>query len=198
MSLMPHMPRAVPLVVLLCLSMACAQGSKMNDDVNPKLVDAALAAGWDADELDIAANSRLDAGDCSFFTARHRTRMDAPVLELAALRDGSVVAGGLDDAAARILTACGTREDATWWAEVVARFSAAAQGKVVKPANEADIEAIAGMGGDYAPPSLERSAGSATLRFFTIQYEPDRAARVSATLSDAGAIDISRMPLGTD
>ncbi|WP_132999325.1 hypothetical protein [Luteimonas arsenica] len=171
----------------------------MNDDVNARLVQAAVAAGWDADDVEIAAPGGIDARGCRFFTALHRTRMDAPALELAALPDGSVVVGGRDDeAAARILAACGTDADAIWWAEVVARFSAAAQGKVVKPRNEADIEAIAGMGGDYAPPSLDRGAGATTLRFFTIQYEPARAARVSATLSDAGTIDVSRVPVGAD
>lgn len=167
----------------------------MNNDVNAKLVEAATAAGWEAGDVDAAPSAGLDANGCRFFSALHRRRMDAPALELALLPGGEVVAGGRDDAAARILSGCGAGQDAGWWAEVVTRFSASAPGRVVQSGNAADIERIEAAGARFAAPALEQAPAGTTLRFFSVQYEPARAARVSATLSPDGALSVAAEPV---
>lgn len=183
-------------VALGVASTACAQGSKMDStDANASLHQAVVAAGWQPDDIDLVADGKLDRAGCHFHTALHRKTLDAPALALATLPDGTVVAGGDNAGAARLLDTCGTDAEPEWWAEVVSRFGTDAAGKVVKPSNAADIEVIEQRGGRYRAPDLNRDGGAIVLTFHAIQYEPKRASTVTARLQD-GALEIVRAPVG--
>ena len=181
-------------VVLGMASAACAQGSKMDSrDANAPLHQAVVAAGWKADDIELVADGKLDRGGCAFHTALHRKVHDAPALALATLPDGTVVAAGSNAGAARLLEACGGDAQPEWWAEVVARFADGADGKVVRPSNAADIEVIEQQGGRYRAPDLGRDGDATVVTFHAMQYEPRRAAVVTARLA-AGALTVSREP----
>lgn len=191
------MTRGFALAVILGMAnAACAQGSKMDStDANAPLHEAVVAAGWKADDIELVADGKLDRGGCTFHTALHRKTLDAPALALATLPDGTVVAAGDNAGAARLLDTCGSDAQPEWWAEVVARFSEGAAGKVVRPSNAADIEAIEQRGGRYRAPDLSRDGNATVLTFHTIQYEPKRPANVTARLAD-GALAVTSEPLG--
>jgi hypothetical protein len=183
-------------VALAVASTACAQGSKMDStDANASLRQAVVAAGWQPDDIDLVADGRLDRAGCRFHTALHRKTLDAPALALATLPDGTVVAGGDDAGAARLLDACGTDAEPEWWAEVVTRFGKDAAGKVVKPSNAADIEAIEQRGGRYRAPDLSRDGDAIVLSFHAMQYEPKRPSAVTARLEN-GALEVTSAPVG--
>ncbi|MEH6420069.1 hypothetical protein [Pseudomonas sp. CGJS7] len=172
-------------------------------DISSKLVEAASAAGWKSEDVKILDNHALDRNQCKFFRAVHKRRMDGATLELATLPDGRVVGGdpsqGDSSAAASILSQCGNDSPAEWWAEVVARFSGKAAGRVVKSERDAyDIGEIEKRGGHFAPPVLERSGDATHLQFFGIQYEPNRPFKVSATLSKHGDLVVTSEPLGAN
>lgn len=191
------MARGVAFAVVLGMAgTACAQGSKMDStDANAPLHQAAVAAGWQPDDIELVADGKLDRAGCRFHTALHRKLHDAPALALATLPDGSVVAAGDNAGTARLLGACGGDAQPEWWAEVVARFGTDAAGKVVRPSNAADIEAIEQRGGRYRAPDLSRDGDATVVTFLAIQYEPKRPSAVTARLEN-GALEVVSAPLG--
>ncbi|HST44433.1 MAG TPA: hypothetical protein VLK29_04320 [Luteimonas sp.] len=193
----PAVARGPALAVILGVaSAACAQGSKMDStDAHAPLTQAAVAAGWAADDIELLPDTRLDRGGCTFHAALHRKTLDAPSLALATLPDGSVVAAGDSAGAVRVLDRCGADAPPEWWAEVVSRFAEGAAGKVVRPSNAADIEAIEQRGGRYRAPDLGRDGDATVLTFHVIQSEPKRPAAVTATLS-GGRLTVTREPIG--
>lgn len=190
------MARGIPYAVALgLLGAACAQGAKMDStDTQAPLEQAAIAAGWQADDIELVAERRLDHGGCRFHTALRRKTFEAPALALAVLPDGEVVVGDDDASAARVLEACGADAPADWWAEVVARFARGVGGKVVRPSNAADIEAIGQQGGAYQPPVLDTRGNARHLRFQTMHHEPRHAVSVMATLA-AGVLTVETTPV---
>lgn len=191
------MARGVALAVALGVAgTACAQGSKMDStDANAPLHQAVVAAGWQADDIELVTDGKLDRAGCRFHTALHRKTLDAPALALATLPDGSVVVAGDNTGAARLLGACGNEAQPEWWAEVVARFGADAGGKVVRPSNAADIEVIEQRGGRYSAPDLTRDGDAIVLTFQTIRYEPKRPSAVTARLEN-GVLEVLSAPVG--
>lgn len=170
-------------------------------DASDKLVKTAVAAGWQSQDVEILPNATLNRAGCSFYTAVHKRRMDGPAIELAELPDGSVVSGAPADvaAAASLLARCGADAPADWWAEVVARFSGKAAGRVVKSREQAyDVGEIEKHGETFHAPVLEQAGDSTQLRFYSIRYEPSQPFRVSARLSSQGALTVTNEPLGAN
>ena len=199
----PHpMTKVAPIAALICIGTACAQGPNMNSaDVSGKLVEAAVAAGWNPGDVEILGNPDLDRSGCRFFNAVHKRKMDGATLELAVLPDGKVVGGDPgradDHAAASILAHCGAEAPPDWWAEIIARFSKEAHGRVVKSEKNAfDVDAIEKRGGTFSPPAMERDGASTQVRFYTMRYEPTQPCKVSARLSDKGELAVTSELLG--
>lgn len=169
-------------------------------DTIGKVAQAAVAAGWNAEDVNVLPYAELDTRGCTFFHVVHKRIMDGPTLEFVVLPDGRVVGGdpakGDGGAAAGVLRACGADASAEWWAEVVTKFSGQAAGKVVKSAkNAADVSEIERRGGSFSPPSLQRDGDAARLEFFAIEYEPTRPFKVVAHLAADGRLDIVNQPL---
>ncbi|MEN4903164.1 hypothetical protein [Luteimonas sp. TWI1437] len=193
----PDMARMLGSALLLALATtACARDTTMDHtDRHDALLEAATAAGTHGEDIEILRNTRLNHAGCQFHTALVKDRFDAPERALATLPDGTVVAAGDAAGLARLLSTCGADAPADWWADVVARFADAVEGKAVHARNAADIEAIAALGGAYAAPSLERTGAGAVLRFVAIAYEPTRAAEVVARLQGDAAIEVTATPV---
>lgn len=164
---------------------------------------AAAATGWKAEDIDLLDNGALNRAGCRFYNAVHKHQMDGVTVELAELPDGNVVAsapghGGATAAAASILSQCGADAPADWWAEVVARFSGEARGRVVKSSDAAyDIGEIEKRGAKFHAPTLERDGTATRLSYYAIRYEPSQPFRVSAILSNPTTLSVTCEALGS-
>lgn len=180
-----------------------AFGADMNStSASDKQERAAAAAGWKAEDVDVLDNAALNRAGCRFYNAMHKRQMDGVTVELAELPDGNVVAAapGRSEstaAAASILSQCGADAPASWWAEIVARFSGKALGRVVTSRDAAyDVGEIEKRGAEFHEPVLERDGEATRLSFYAIRYEPSQPFRVSANLSNPATLSVTSEPLG--
>lgn len=155
----------------------------------------ALGQGnWGAEELSIERYARLDQSGCRYYGLQHRDRTQGPGYAMIRLPDKDMVLASSrwaeDDAAARVLSACGQNAPARWWAQILSAFSpevpgvwVGSNGKAYVPPQHAIPEGV------LDDPMLESAAGVRRLRFYS--YTGDyQLYQVTATLSAAGELRI--------
>ncbi len=191
----------LPLIVLACMMAACAQSdpteiaTSMTDDTQAKVASKAQAEQqWQPDDVVVEPLDGLSANGCSLYAASHRTQPMSYTPSYAVLGDGQVVSESDQDAARRILDACGAQAGAGLWAEIVARFHPdAAPGTVLYEAKAAQIavQKAAQAGHPFSEPAFAPGPDK-TVEFYLMNFESGHLYRVKATRRGDGAIEVAK------
>ena len=156
--------------------------------------------GWAPDEFEVRAIEAISLAPCAFFSVTHEERPIHAAASYALLPDGSVVSRRDDDAATRILSACGDADaTAGSWAEVLARFHpAVAPGMVLYDAAIAQeaLAPVIASGKKFAPPSLVRKAIGTAVRFFLLNVETGTVYEVRAARKPDGRLEVTKEKAG--
>ncbi|WP_242111883.1 hypothetical protein [Luteimonas aquatica] len=162
-----------------------------NSALHQKIVaEAGQRYHWNPSDTVVSTDTQLSTDGCTIYRASNTALPDAGVLTYAALPEGQLV-GSQDgrEASAQILRACGSGQDAEWWAQVVARFIGETNGRVVTDDDKLSIGLIQARGGNYAPPALHKESDVTRLRFHVIRRMTEPAL-VEALLPPQGPIEV--------
>jgi hypothetical protein len=174
------------------------KGAPMDIQVQDKIAQAAQAEhGWSSNEVQVSEVPKIRTPSCSFFTVSHKVRPLSYRLNYALLPDGQVL--GLstgEEAAARILEACGAPEATPGWsAEIIARFHPEFGAGLVLHDEEQDPRVIRRMkaaGKTFAAPAFVPGEYGGTLTFYLMEYESNILYQATVTRQADGALHVSK------
>ncbi|HSE43040.1 MAG TPA: hypothetical protein VLH08_19930 [Acidobacteriota bacterium] len=153
---------------------------------------------WKKDQIRIDEAQELKHGSCSFYAVRHTVRPLSYVLNYAVLSGETVLSVSDEQAAAKILDACGSDATAGWWAEVVTRFhEELGQGIVLHDAkdNFGAIDQIQSAKREFMPPKFSEDASGKSVTFYLFEAEEFAVYFVKATRNKDKTITVNKAAL---
>jgi len=144
----------------------------MDEKIQKKIAEAAHAEyGWKLDQIRVDELEELRRPTCSFYTAGNTVRPVSYEGNYALLPGNHVLSIRDEQAAAKILDTCSEGTSATWWAEIVTRFTGDLGGGLV-------------LSDENERPDIVRKLAAAGLKFTTPTFG-DNKRSVSFLLLDA-------------
>lgn len=153
---------------------------------------------WKADQIRIDEVEELRHGSCSFYAVRHTVRPLSYLLNYAALSSETVLSASEDQAASKILNACGSDASADWWAEIITRFhKEVGPGVVLRDAkqNFGAMNQIKSAQKEFTPPKFSNEAGGKSVSFYLLEPEEFAVYFVKATRNQDNTITVHKSNL---
>jgi hypothetical protein len=187
------------LIVALYCEGVNAEAKTMDEKIHEKIASSVIKEhDWKPDQIRIDEVDDLRLGACAFYAVRHTVRPLSYVLNYAVISGETVLSDKDDQAASKILNACGSDASANWWAEVLTRYHAeVGQGTVLldEKQNYGATDQIKSAKREFVPPKFSDEAGSRSVSFYMLQPEEFTVYFVKATRNKDGSITVKNSEL---
>ncbi len=187
------------LLLALSLGNSNLEGNKMDAKIQGKIASKVQKDhDWKTDQIRIDETAELKQGSCSFYTVRHTVRPLSYVLNYAVLSGETVLSVSDDQAASKILEACGSDAPADWWAEILTRFnSEIGPGVVLHNAkqNFGAMDQIQTAKKEFTPPKFSDDASGKSVSFYVLEPEEFTVYSVKATRNKDNTITVKKSSL---
>lgn len=153
---------------------------------------------WKTDQIRIDDVPELRHGSCSFYVVRHTVRPLSYVVNYAVLSAENVLSDSDDQAASKILNACGSDTPAGWWAEILTRFHPqVAPGIVLQDAkqNFGAMDQIRTAKKEFSPPKFSDDREGKSVSFYLLEPEEFAVYFVKATRNKDNTITVNKASL---
>jgi hypothetical protein len=189
-------------LLLICVLLALngsMEEKKMDEKIQHLITQAAhQELGWKTDEVRVDEIDRLRRHSCSFYTAGHKVRPISYQLNYALVSGDQIVGSGNQNAAAKILDACGGDAPASWWAEIVTRFHPDLVPGIVlqdPSTNRAATRRIEAAKKEFKAPAFSNESGGKTISYYLLDPESNLLYFVIAKKNSDGSITVERNEL---
>lgn len=153
---------------------------------------------WKTDQIRIDEAPELRRGSCAFYTVRHTVRPLSYVLNYALISNETLLGDSDDQAASKILDACGSDASAGWWAEILSRFDNEVGFGIVLQDSKQNLGAmdqIQTAKKEFVPPKFSEDANGKSVSFYLLEPEEFTVYFVKATRNKDKAITVSKSSL---
>jgi hypothetical protein len=166
------------------------------DAIHEKIANAVQKEhDWKKDQIRIDAEQDLNHGSCSFYAVRHTVRPLSYVLNYAVLSGETVLSDSDEQAASKILSACGSDASAVWWAEVLTRFHDEVGAGIVlqnTTQNVGAIDQIKAAKREFTPPKFSEDSTGKSVTFYLLEPEEFIVYFVKATRQKDNMITVNK------